>query len=770
MHRKVQCETVPVILLEFDVWLLVALTAPFISMLFASPLERLRPGFASILTAAAGASSFAILLMVWAAGGETTLVYPWIPSAGISFAIRLDALSFLFALLITGIGSLILAYSYRYMAHEQEAHRFYAYMALFMGSMLGLVLSGDLILLFLFWELTTLSSFLLIGYRREQKRSVSAALKALLITGLGGLALLVSFLLMAAVVGSFSLEQVLVSGDLLRASALFLPILLLFAVAVAAKSAQFPLHVWLPDAMVAPTPVSAYLHSAAMVKAGIFLLARFLPALVSETWQVILLPLGTATMILGGLQAIRSTELKRILAYSTISQLGLLASAFGTASLTGQEAALFHLMNHAALKASLFLVAGAVTFATGLNDITELGGLRKRMPLTALACALAALSMAGIPPLGGFLSKEVYYEATLKTGALWPVILGVLGGSLTFAYSLYFFSRIFLGRGEEETTREPVSLAVPALVLAVVTLLFGVVPSLATGLVSASVFPEGAHFAPSLLSASPETLIMSLSSAVLGLLILWRYGAAVSFLHRFARVLGRLTADAAYEGFVGASRRFCRAVGLLIQNGSVRRYTGVFILFVIVALLWPLPLPAMEVPVLQDARDVVLAIILFAMVLFAALAASLRDTLHAVLSLSGMGFLLAMAFMLLNAPDLAMTQILVEMVFLVIFLIILYRIPFRAIKPSRRRGPADLLLGVLIAIGVTALVALSIAAFSQSVATYYLDPTLLDLTGGRNVVNVVVTDFRAFDTLGEITVIGLASLAVYTLLRRWKAD
>jgi NADH:ubiquinone oxidoreductase subunit 5 (subunit L)/multisubunit Na+/H+ antiporter MnhA subunit len=597
-------------------------------------------------------------------------------------------------------------------------------------------------------------------------------MKALLITGLGGVALLASFLMMGAAAGSFAIEDVLASGEAFRVSGLYLPILLLFLLAVAAKSAQFPLHVWLPDAMVAPTPVSAYLHSAAMVKAGIFLLVRFLPALASADWQAALLPLGTVTMIVGGLQAIRSWELKRILAYSTISQLGLLASAFGVLAVTGQEAGLLQLLNHALLKASLFLVAGIVTLTTGLKDIRHLGGLGRSMPLTAVACGLAALSLAGIPPLGGFLSKEVYYEAALLSGNPWMPLLAVLGGALTFAYSIRFFYAIFLRRGEAPGTGEPLTMAIPALILALLTLLLGILPSVASGLVSAYVHGgEGTPLNEMTAATLPGPLLMSLSSAGLGLVILWRYEGFAAFLNRAASALRHATPDAVYEGVVRTGRRACGTLGVLIQSGSLRRYTGLLLLFVAVVLLTPMRIPLPELPALQDTKGTVLALVLAAMVVFASLAAGLKDTLHAILSLSGMGFLLAMAFMLLNAPDLAMTQILVEMVLLVIFLVVLNRIPFRTLRPSRPRGPADLLLGLAIAVGVAYIVALSLSAFYfPSLALRYLDPSLVDLTGGRNVVNVVVTDFRAFDTLGEITVIGLASLAVYTLLRRWRAD
>lgn len=751
--------------------MVLALGLPFFAMLLSRPLEDLRKGSAAVVSGLAAISSFILLMMMWILGGQVSVLYPWIASLGISFALRLDALSFLFSLLVTGIGGLILLYSRGYMVMEEDTGRFYAYMSLFMGSMLGLVLSGDLILLFLFWELTTISSFLLIGFHREEGQAIRSAIKALIITGLGGVALLAALLIMGLAVGSFRLGEVLASGEAIKNSSFYIPLLLLFLLAVAAKSAQFPLHIWLPDAMVAPTPVSAYLHSAAMVKAGIFLLVRFLPVLATPDWQALLIPLGTATMIVGGVQAIRAWELKRILAYSTISQLGLLASAFGVLSIVGQEAGLLHLLNHALLKASLFLVAGIVTLTTGLKDIRHLGGLGRRMPITAATCGLAAASLAGIPPLGGFLSKELYFEATLISGNPWMPWLAVLGGGLTFGYSIRFFYAIFVRKGNVTASKEPLSLAIPALILAALTLALGVIPSLGEGLVSPYVHGQGHRLKVLTAGGLLSPPIMSVLSAGLGLLILWRYEGLASFLERANSWLRRASPNTIFDGMAMTGRWACATLGVLLQNGSLRRYTAALLLFLGAVLVTPFSLPVPEVPAFTDVRDTVLALVVVAMVIFASLAAAVRDTLHAVLSLSGMGFLLAMTFMLLSAPDLAMTQILVEMVLLVIFLLVLHRIPFRALQPSRRRGPTDILLSLVVAVGVAYVVALSLSAFYfPSVALRYLDPTLVDLTGGMNVVNVVVTDFRAFDTLGEITVIGLASLAVYTLLRRWKAD
>jgi multicomponent Na+:H+ antiporter subunit A len=758
--------------MDAGVWLLVALGLPF-ALAASSPLmEVARARSSAAAGAGAGAAAFVLLLLAWRDGGTFTLSYPWIPSASIAFTLRLDPLALLFALLITGVGAAIFAYAYAYMEGEEGLHRFFAYLSLFMGSMLGIALAADLILLFLFWELTTLSSFLLIGFHTDEEESSGAALKALVITGVGGIALLVAFLGMGAAVGTFDLAAVLSSPEALRASPVFLPILILFMGAVATKSAQFPLHIWLPDAMVAPTPVSAYLHSAAMVKAGVYLAIRFLPALASPEWEASLIPLGMATMVVGGLLALRAVDLKRILAYSTVSQLGLLASAFGFASVSGQEAGLFHLLNHALFKASLFLVAGGVTAVTGIKDIRGLGGLRRGMPLTATACALAVLSMAGIPPLGGFLSKEIFFEAALDHGAPWAIATAIGGGALTFAYSLNFFSRVFLGSPKGGETRERASLALPALILASLTLALGIYPPLAAPLVEAALHsPYPVTFSPSLLKLHLEPLLLSGASVALGLALLWRYGAAARAVEGAVKGLGPLTFDGAYRAFIQSIRGLCRGAAVRVQNGSLRRYSLFMLLAVLVPLLIRLPPPIPELPLPQDPRELVLAAILLAMVAFAALAAFLRDTLHAVLSLSGMGFLLATAFMLLNAPDLAMTQILVEMVFLVMFLVVLHRIPARAVQPPRHRGPLDGAIAIAMVVGVTYLVTFSFAVFYYpSVALFYLRPELVEVTGGNNVVNVIITDFRAFDTLGETTVVGLAALAVYTLLRRWRDE
>lgn len=749
-----------------DFVLPVSLAAPFTASALSAALMKSRKNFEWLGGFLAAVLSFVFLSFFWAFVGEAVVVFEWIPAAGLNLVLRLDALAYLFAALITGIGAVIMFYSHHYV--EEGRRRYFAYLSLFMGSMLGLVLAGDLISLFVFWELTTISSFLLIGFDKTDSKAQFSAFKALLITGLGGLALLGSLILMSVAAGSFNIAALLRSNEAIRASGFYGPILLLFAIGVITKSAQFPLHIWLPDAMVAPTPVSAYLHSAAMVKAGIYLLARFLPALASTDWQTLFYVFGMVTTLLGGVMAIRSTELKRILAYSTVSQLGLLVWSFSTAVEAGQKAGLLHIISHALSKASLFLVVGAVTHATHVNDIRNLGGLWRKMPVTAAAAGISAFSLAGLPPTLGFQSKELLFEASLKTNPPTTPILLVLGSGLTFAYILYFFAKIFLIGKTNDEVKEPAYLAFPALFLSLANVFAVFTPSATLGLVYAAVFGPGSFTE---FKVSTEGILMSLASALVGLMLVRNYGKLVLYADGLNMRLQDYSVDRLYGLFVGSLNRIAAHVGLMIQNGSIRRYSLAFLVFAVAAFTPSFVFTNLKVPVLVTMNDWLLAGVLLGMVVMAALASFFNNLLYAVLSLSGMGFLLALTFMLLKAPDLAMTQIVVELVFIVFFLIVIYKIPTRAIKKPRPVKPFDILLAVAAAVGVTAQINASLAnTYYTSDAYFFLDPEKIKQTGGTNIVNVILVDFRAFDTWGEITVLVLAALATYTLLRRWKHD
>ncbi|MEM4281255.1 MAG: hydrogen gas-evolving membrane-bound hydrogenase subunit E [Candidatus Caldarchaeum sp.] len=743
-----------------------SLAAPFFASAVSPLAGRVKEEAAAFSGVLAAVISFILVNYFWLVYGGTVLVVDWIPSAGVRFILRLDALAYLFAVLITGIGAVILLYSHYYVKKARQ--RYFMYLLLFMGSMLGLVLAGDLLSLFVFWELTTISSFLLIGFDKDEPKSQSAAFKALLITGLGGLSLLASFILIGVVAGTFEIDKILRSNEIIRSSVFYLPLLLLFAGGVVSKSAQFPLHIWLPDAMVAPTPISAYLHSAAMVKAGVYLLARFVPALASVDWQALLYVVGLATSLLGGVQAICSTELKRILAYSTVSQLGLLVWAFSTAVDVGQKAGLLHIFSHALAKASLFLVVGAVSHATGVNDIRNLGGLGRKMPITATAAAISAFSLAGIPPTLGFQSKELLFETSLKNPTPATPLLLVVGSGLTFAYIIYFFAKIFMLGGFSSSVKEPVYLALPALLLALANVVMVLLPSFPLGLVYTAVYGSVSSVEFKL---SAEGVSMSLASAALGLLIIRSYGRASLYVEALSSRLQPYSVDRYYGLLVGSVNKVAARFGLMVQNGSIRRYSFALLAFGVASFTPSFMLANPRLPMPASMFDMLFVGVLVGMVVMAGLAAFFKNMLYAVLSLSGNGFLLALTFMLMKAPDLAMTQIVVELVFIFFFLIVLYKIPARAIKKHKPPSSFDLLLAVAAALGSASLLNAALSNnYYPSDAYFFLDPEKVKQTGGTNIVNIILVDFRAFDTWGEITVLVLAALASYTLLRRWKHD
>lgn len=715
---------------------------------------------------AAAVASFLLVTFVWLVQGETSYVVEWVHSIGLVFVLRLDALAYVFAALITGIGAVIMFYSHFYV--ERGRPRYFAYLSLFMASMLGLVLAGDLVSLFVFWELTTVSSFLLIGFDRSEPKAQFSAFKALLITGFGGLSLLGALILLGTVAGTYQIETILTSNEVIVSSQLYLPLLVFFALAVVTKSAQFPLHIWLPDAMVAPTPISAYLHSAAMVKAGIYLLARFVPALASSDWQIMLYVFGMVTTLVGGILAIASTELKRILAYSTVSQLGLLVWAFSTATDYGLKAGVLHIVSHALAKASLFLVVGAVTYATHEYDIRKLGGLGRQMPLTAAAAVISAFALAGLPPTIGFQSKELIFEAGMKNPSPLTPLLLLLGSGLTFAYIIHFFAKIFVTGKNNHDIKEPMYLAVPALILASATVLLFLTPSTVMGLVYTAVYGKNTFTG---LNLTAEGIMMSIASAGIGLAIFKWFGNVAAFVDKTTSSLQPYSFDRLYGLVVGSINVVAARAGLLIQNGSIRRYSLAFIVFAVAAFTPSFLFTNLKIPMVTTMDEWLLAGVLLGLVVMAALAAFFNNLLYAVLSLSGMGFLLALTFMLLKAPDLAMTQIVVEIIFIVFFLIVIYKIPPRAIKKTRPLKPFDYFLAIAAAIAMAAQLNASLAnTYYPSDAYFFLDPEKVKQTGGINIVNIILVDFRAFDTWGEITVLVLAALASYTLLRRWKHD
>ncbi|WP_102127920.1 hydrogen gas-evolving membrane-bound hydrogenase subunit E [Deinococcus planocerae] len=692
----------------------------------------------------------------------------WVPDLGLALAFRGDGFSLLFAALIGVIGTLSSLYSVAYLSGHERFGRFYAYLLLFGGSMLGLVLSDNLVALFGFWEMTSVTSFLLIGLWHTRSAARDGAVKAFLVSALGGLGLLAAVAMIGLAGGSTTLSGLDVEA--LRASPLFVPALLLTLLAAFTKSAQLPFHLWLPTAMEAPTPVSAFLHSATMVKAGVVLVAKFgLLFGSSPLWGGIIVPVGLATLVWGAWIALRQTDLKALLAYSTVSQLGLLMSLYGLSDAEGRFAATAHLLNHAAFKAALFFVVGIIDHETGTRELPRLGGLRKALPVTFAVALLASLSMAGVPPLGGFISKELFYEAMLHRGPLF-IAVAVLGSALTFAYSFRLL-RVFWGPPRSppgaEPHEAPPGLTGPAALLALTALAFGLLPGVAGALTrtaqNALDFASYRGYLSLWHGVTPALLATFVTWGLGGLLIL--QAARVGALGR--RLTPRVNANTVYyaltEGVnILSSRLIARTQGLALPD-QLRIMLGAAGLIAGYA-VWRSP------QVFHSIGTPPLALLPVAALLVAGAVGVLlaRSRLTAVVVTGLTGFGSAAAFLGLRAPDLALTQLLVEAVTVILFLLVFRYLPrTRDLPRTRWRYGVDLLLAGSAGLGATLLVLAGVRFLAPPISPYYLENSYR-LGGGRNVVNVLLVDFRGFDTLGEIAVVGMVALAVLGLVRLGK--
>lgn len=704
--------------------------------------------------------------------GETYLFSaPWIPSLGLGLSFYLDGLSLLFGLLITGIGVLVLIYTNDYLAGDPQLGRFYGFMLFFMSSMLGLVLADNLILLFVFWELTSISSYLLIGFDHERAEARKASLQALLVTSTGGLALLTGFLLMERIAGTLELSKVLLLGETVRAHPLYTPVLLLVLGGAFTKSAQFPFHFWLPNAMEAPTPVSTYLHSATMVKAGIYLLARLSPVLGGTNgWVILVMGAGAITMLLGAWLAIGQTDMKRILAYSTISVLGALTLLLGMGSRAAMEAAVTYLIIHAMYKAALFLVAGIVDHETGTRDVSRLRGLVFAMPVTAAAAGLAALSMAGLPPLFGFIGKELIYAATAEAPLLTAAALATSIGMVVIAGVVGF--KPFFGRPTQETggvhDPTPALWLGPAL-LAATGLLIGLFPGFVGWVIVspavAAILQQPVQVKLSLLHGLTLQLVLSGIGFAAGLLLFLNHA-------RLRRAVNRIDHGARF----GPSRGYSLAetgMNLLaftqtrfLQSGHLHFYLlTVVVTFVgLIAFVFFQGEISLGFERWSDlyVHEGVIAAVMAVSVIAAVRA---RNLILAVVALGTIGYSVAVIYILFGAPDLAMTQFAVDT--LIVFLIVLAvrDLPGYVDHSSRLERIRDLVPSIGLG-GLVALLALTATAAPKDLrlASFFGENSYL-LAHGRNVVNTILVDFRAFDTLGEITVLGASAIGVYSLVK-----
>jgi multicomponent K+:H+ antiporter subunit A len=732
---------------------------------------------------AGGASAAGLLLLLTAAPGVLAGVpaaahIAWIPALGLDFSLWLDPLGLLFAGLILGIGLLVVIYAQGYLAKSEATGRFLASLMLFQGAMVGIALSDNVLLMLVFWELTSLSSFLLIGFWRDRADARQGARMALAVTGGGGLALIAGMLLLGQAAGSYELTTILSRGDMVRASPLYPAILVLVLLGAFTKSAQFPFHFWLPHAMAAPTPVSAYLHSATMVKAGVFLLARLWPVLAgSDLWFVLVASTGLVTMLFGAAVALFRNDLKAILAYSTISQLGLMVMLLGFGTAAAAAAAIFHILNHAAFKAALFMNAGIVDHETGTRDMRRLGGLARLMPITATLGTLAAAAMAGLPPLGGFISKEMMLEqsaTTVLAGQAWLVpLLATIAATLSVAYSLRYATGLFFGRratGEVAHPHDPgAAMLMPSIVLVLFAVAFGLLPMLvagplvtaATGAVVSGSAPE-IHLA--LWHGINPALAMSLGAVAAGALLLWLYPALSTALAGRPAPDAKRMFDMSVKTVVAGTRR----ASLAIHAGSLQRY--LFVLFATaVALgidgaLSPGGLPAGTRLTLPASPVAMIAWFALVVATIAVIVAQ-RQRYLALLFISVIGTVMALAFVHLSAPDLALTQITVEVVTILLMLLALHLLPKSPPRLSampRRVRDAAL---ALVAGGGAGWAAWAVMTrdVRDAVSSFHWANSVAG-AGGANVVNVTIVDFRAFDTLGEIIVLGIAGLTIFALL------
>ncbi|GLR64634.1 monovalent cation/H+ antiporter subunit A [Marinospirillum insulare] len=714
-------------------------------------------------------------------GQVLAVSFKWIPLAGLEVAFRLDGLAWLFALLILGIGQLIILYARYYLSEQDNMPLFYSYLLLFMTAMLGIVLSGNLIQLWFFWELTSISSFLLIGFWSHKSEARKGARMALTITGAGGLALLAGLLLVGQVVGSYDLGEVLASGDLIREHAAYPVILVLVLLGAFTKSAQFPFHFWLPHAMSAPTPVSAYLHSATMVKAGIFLMARMYPVLSgTELWFLIVSMTGLATLLIGAYVALFKHDLKGLLAYSTISHLGLITLLLGMNTQLSTVAAIFHIVNHAAFKASLFMAAGIIDHETGTRDMRQINGLWKYMPHTATLAMVAAASMAGVPLLNGFLSKEMFFAETLQQVTLgslsWMVpVFATLGTVFSVAYSARFIHDVFFN-GEPvdlpKTPHEPPRfMRIPVEVLIALCLLIGIFPNFVIGPLlaiasSAALGGDLPNYSLAIWHGFNVPLLMSFLAMVGGLIIYYNR----KHLFRFQAQFPEADAKLIFEWVMQQLVKGCTVIMQKLENGSLQRYIYLLIFLAMILMAGPMiDLNATEGHKSQlplDNLTLIAAIILAAATLATVLFN--RKRLVSIISLSVVGLIVSLAFARFSAPDLALTQLSVEVVTMILLLLALFFLPQNTPKESHpRRLVRDLSLAGIIGGVIGTINYAMITRPLDSLSWFYLENSKTG-GGGTNVVNVILVDFRGLDTLGEISVLGIAALGIYKLIVRMR--
>lgn len=724
---------------------------------------------------------------------------PWLPSLDINIDFRLDGLSLFFSLLISLIGVAVFYYATRYMSKDHDdLPRFYIYLLLFMISMLGVFTANNTILLYVFWELTSVSSFLLIAYWYGNRDSQFGALQSFMITVLGGLAMLTGFIMIYTVTGSNTITDIINDSHSIANSPLFIPIIIMLLIGAFTKSAQFPFHIWLPKAMVAPTPVSAYLHSATMVKAGIFLLFRFTPILgLSDFYIYCVTFVGLITMIFGAINAIRQFDLKGILAYSTISQLGMIVSMVGIGGgvvqqPTGEMAkvyslvlfgALFHLMNHALYKGALFMGVGIIDHETGTRDIRKLSGLRKVLPITHVVMLVSALAMGGIPFLNGFLSKEMFFEGLVSAHELtqfniWLTLLldavGVVASIFTLIYAVYMIKEVFWGdyskaRLPKQHVHEPFLFTVPSLIMMLLLPIIFFVPNLFAHYIilpafrNISIGSKADQLAPHISQWHGVNLPLILS------VIVFIVGITAALKIDWKKHTQQIKATSISDMYLGTYKQFEYYSGYSIRslmNNRLNHYiTITLIIFIMIVTYGIIQAGFPKVHQIHVSEFGPLEVITLIVVFVLGIALTfIRQRLTMVILNGIIGYCVTIFFILMKAPDLALTQLVVETITTILFIVSFSRLPnVPRTKVHKKREAVKIVVSLLMAIIVVTLVFIAQQSNAMpTISTFYHDA--YKLTGGKNIVNAILGDFRALDTLFEGLVLIIAGLGIYTLL------
>lgn len=780
-----------------------ALLAIFIPFLFRFS-KGIHTGWFVLLAPLVLFGYYASFLPLVKDGGQAISELQWIPSLGISFTSYIDGLSLLFTLLITGIGSLVVLYSIFYLdKHKEDLGSFYVYLLLFMTAMLGVVQSDNTMTLYLFWELTSISSFLLIGYWYTKDQSRFGALKSMMITVFGGLLMLGGFVLLSIMGGTFSIRGLIAQAPELAAEPYFTLALVLILLGAFTKSAQFPFYIWLPDAMEAPTPVSAYLHSATMVKAGLYLVARFTPIFGSSAvWIWLVTGIGLLTLFWGSFFAVKQTDLKAILAFSTVSQLGLIMSLLGAGAVAYHSAeamfafatyaAIFHLINHAMFKGGLFMIAGIIDHETGTRDIRKLGGLMSIMPVSFTVALIGSLSMAGLPPFSGFLSKEMFLDSMVALkhfdlfhfdtwGILFPFAAWI-ASVFTFTYSLYFVLQTFLG-DEKKTKRlpkqpheAPIGMLIPPVVLAALVVLIFFIPN-AIG--KWMIKPAVAAVQPTLYADPSAVNVHVQAWHGFGSTALWLTVAIVALgsllyvtipkwqpLYRMQPE--KLSLNAFYDALMRGSEKTMNRLSRSFMTGRIRTYLlymfAALSAIVIVSLFakdaFVVDMNSFARVTIYGILNAVILLLSIGFVLFS------KSRLAAIIALGGVGYSVALFFVIFNAPDLALTQLVIETVSVALYLLAFKHLPALNTHGETKKTK---LVNLIISLGVGVMVTLvALSSHSQklipSISQYYKD-TVATEAGGGNIVNVILVDYRGFDTLFEIAVLAIAGIAVLGMIR-----